>query len=264
MKKIQTLVVATIISISTYAQTQLTNPSFETWKTMLDNTTIVPTDWSPPSACGQNTGGPWQCSSNGDRVTESSEGIYAIKIFTSKSTSGNVSYGTFSNLATGWNGQPFTGRPTSISIDLKFFTSENNQLKIGNTLYTTPSDLLDDNVVIIANADSIFTNTKLSANTYTTVTIPVKYSSSLFPSYSFLKFDFKTTPTVGGDYFVVDNVKYNYDANGLSDEILENNTKKLVRIFTSSGIEIAKENAIEGLFIFQYNDGSVRKVMIQN
>lgn len=264
MKKIKTLVFTTIISINAFAQTQLSNPSFETWKTMLDNTTIVPTDWSPPAACGQNIGGPWQCSSNTSRETGSSEGNYAAKTFTSKLGTDPVEYGTFSNLTSGWNGHPFTGRPTSISMDLKFFTSENNQLKIGNTIYTTPTDLLDDNVVMIASADSIFTSAKLSASTYTTVTIPVKYSSSLSPNHSFLKFDFKTKPTVGGDYFFVDNVKYNYEPTGLADEALETSTKKLVRVFTSSGIEIAKENAIEGLFIFQYSDGSVKKVMIQN
>ena len=262
MKKIKTLVFTSIISIHCFAQTQLTNSSFETWKPLSDNITIVPTDWSPPAACGQ-AGGPLKCTSNTSRETESSEGKYAAKTFTSKSTDGQVSYGTFSNLFNGWNGQAFVGRPTSISMDLKFFTSENNELKIGNNIYKTPTDLFDNNLVMIASADSIFTTIILSASTYTTVTIPVKYSSNLTPSHSFLKFDFKNKPTVGGDFFFVDNVRYNYGPTGLADEELVYSNKKLVRVFTSAGIEIAKENAIEGLFIFQYKDGSVKKVMIQ-
>jgi hypothetical protein len=48
---------------------------------------------------------------------------------------------------------------------------------------------------------------------------------------------------------------------GLDDNFLEPASKKLVGVYTPLGQAIRKEDALNGLYIYQYSDGSTRKVM---
>lgn len=50
---------------------------------------------------------------------------------------------------------------------------------------------------------------------------------------------------------------------GLNDELLTPSARKLVRIITPLGQAIKPEQATEGLYIYQYSDGSTEKVMKQ-
>ncbi len=48
-----------------------------------------------------------------------------------------------------------------------------------------------------------------------------------------------------------------------NENILPTTNKTLIRILTPLGQELQPEQANEGLFIYQYSDGSTRKVMKQ-
>lgn len=65
------------------------------------------------------------------------------------------------------------------------------------------------------------------------------------------------SPSIGTVIITVTNIT------GLEEE-LPLSQKKLIRILTPLGQELQPEQATEGLFIYQYSDGSTRKVMKQN
>jgi hypothetical protein len=48
---------------------------------------------------------------------------------------------------------------------------------------------------------------------------------------------------------------------GIEEQELLHSNKTLIRILTPLGQELQPEQATEGLFIYQYSDGSTRKVM---
>jgi hypothetical protein len=47
---------------------------------------------------------------------------------------------------------------------------------------------------------------------------------------------------------------------GIEDELLQLSNKKLVRVLTPLGQEINTEQAVEGFYIYQYSDGSTKKI----
>ena len=53
----------------------------------------------------------------------------------------------------------------------------------------------------------------------------------------------------------------NCTTTGIENEAQRITNKSLIRILTPLGQEIKPEQAIDGLFIYQYSDGSVKKVM---
>ena len=53
------------------------------------------------------------------------------------------------------------------------------------------------------------------------------------------------------------------DITGIEEGLVATTNKKLIRILTPLGQELQPEQATEGLFIYQYSDGSTRKVMMQ-
>lgn len=56
---------------------------------------------------------------------------------------------------------------------------------------------------------------------------------------------------------------YSNDPTGIEDQAFKNSTKNAVRIYNQLGMEVKPEQVVSGLYIYQYSDGSTRKVMRQ-
>jgi hypothetical protein len=208
MKRSLLILIGSCIGISSFAQSQLPNPGFEDWSLAEDNKTLYPTNWQEPDLCANIEQGEVVCASTVKRTNSAAEGNYAAEIFTIV-IGDNVNYGSFSNL-NDLNGVNFTERPTNLTFKVKFHTTAGNKLNVRNILYTTTSNLLED-IAVVATIDKVYSASELSETEFVKVSIPLTYFSTDAPEYSFINISFENKPTVGGEYFVLDDFKYEYD-----------------------------------------------------
>lgn len=254
MKKSLLILITSFIGTLSFAQNQVPNSGFEDWSFLSDNSTLYPTNWSETGVCIKNS--PVDiCASNVRQTSTAVSGNYAVEVFTNV-VEGNVNYESFSNVNAESNGVAFTGRPTSLTFMVKFHTTADNKLNVRNMIYTTTNNLLDGST-IIATIDKVVSTTELSETEFVKVTIPITYMSDAIPTHNFIRFSFENRPTVGGEYFILDDIKYEYD---FTTSTTDSKNSQLTKLLTVNQSELKLTTECESIAVYTLQGNKVAEV----